>query len=99
MWQWIIHSPGRSSNVTSTRTVSCIGTFSVSFHAIGRSGSPPAFTGMKKKLILPIVIWNGKTLLDLSIGEWGNKDSTKLKFDKIHNDHGRITLNAAKLPK
>src|SRR5690349_7470666 len=49
MWQWNIHSPGRSSNVTSSRIVVFIGTLTVSFHPSGPIGWPFSSTSWKKK--------------------------------------------------
>ena len=51
MWQWNIHSPGRSSNVTSSRTVVFIGTLTVSFHASGRTGSPFSSTDLEEEAV------------------------------------------------
>ena len=55
MWQWNIHSPGRSSNVTSSRTVVFIGTLTVSFNASGRTGWPWSSITWKKNPCR----WNG----------------------------------------
>ena len=40
MWQWNIHFPGKSSNLTATRTLLCLGTFTESFQLTYSSGTP-----------------------------------------------------------